>query len=195
MKHKFTKKIFTAKLFVGDLGFLLWNAPKIIKVFVGKQNPEHLLEKILIVTDAVNECSYCSWIDAKLALKSGVSEAEINNMLNLQFHTHAAGNEIQALLYAQHYAESNRHPDPDMTRKLFDYYGEKTADHIILAIRAVTFGNLYFNTWGAIISRLKGQPAENSNVVFEIAYFLLNFIIILPFTILKKLDKKAIGNM
>ena len=194
MKKTFTKKIFTAKLFISDLGYLIWHSPKIIKVFTAKQHHQHLIEKILIVTDAVNECGYCSWLDAKLALRSGVSEAEIKNMLNLQFHTHASENEMLALLYAQHYAESNRNPDPDMTRKLIDYYGKSTANDIVLAIRMVTFGNLYFNTWGAIISRFKGQPAENSNVAFEIAYFLLNFIIILPFSILRKMDKKAIGN-
>jgi hypothetical protein len=193
MKIGFTKRIFTAGLFFNDLGFLIWNLPKIIKVFTNKQNPKHLIEKILIVTDAVNGCIYCSWLDAKLAIKSGISEDEINNMLKLQFHTNASASELNALLFAQHFAETNRNPDPEMTNKLFDYYGEKTAKNIILAIRTVTFGNLYFNTWGAVISRFKGNPAPNSNVVFEMFYFILNFIIILPFIILRKLDKKAIG--
>ena len=193
MKKGFKKRIFTARLFFNDLGFLIWNFPKIIRVFTNKQNPKQLFEKILIVTDAVNGCIYCSWLDAKLAIKSGISKEEINNMLNLQFHTDASESELNALLFAQHFAETNRNPDPEMTNKLFDYYGEKTAKNIILAIRTVTFGNLYFNTWGAIISRFKGNPAENSNVIFEMVYFLLNFIIILPFIILRKLDKKAIG--
>lgn len=193
MKKGFKKRIFTARLFFNDLGFLIWNLPKIIRVFTNKQNPKQLFEKILIVTDAVNGCIYCSWLDAKLAIKSGISEEEINNMMKLQFQTDVSESELNALLFAQHFAESNRNPDPEMTNKLFDYYGEKTAKNIILAIRTVTFGNLYFNTWGAIISRFKGNPAENSNVMFETVYFLLNFIIILPFIILRKLDKKAIG--
>ena len=79
-----------------------------------------------------------------------------------------------------------------MTKKLIDEYGEKTARDILLAIRAVTFGNLYFNTWAAIISRFKGKPAANSNILFELVYFLLNFVIIVPFIILRKLDRKAI---
>ena len=192
MKRGFTKKIYTARLFFSDLGFLIWNLPKIISLFTSKQNPEHLLEKIFIVIDAVNGCIYCFWLDAKLAIKSGISEKEIHNILKLEFHTDASESELNALLFAQHFAETNRNPDPEMTKKLFDYYGEKTAKNIILAIRAVTFGNMYFNTWGAIISRFKGNPAPNSNVIFEIFYFLLNFIIILPFVILRKMDKKAI---
>ena len=192
MTHGFTKRIFTASLFFSDLGFLLWNLPKIITVFSKKQDPKQLIEKILIVTDAVNGCIYCSWLDAKLAVKSGISEEEIINLLKLEFHTDASESELNALLFAQHFAETNRNPDPEMTNKLFEFYGEKTAKNIILAIRAVTFGNLYFNTWGAIISRFKGNPAPNSNVIFEMVYFLLNFMIITPFVILRKLDKKAI---
>ena len=191
MTHGFTKRIFTASLFFSDLGFLLWNLPKIIAVFSKKQDPKQLIEKILIVTDAVNGCIYCSWLDAKLAVKSGISEEEIKNLLKLEFHTDASESELNALLFAQHFAETNRNPDPEMTNKLFEFYGEKTAKNIILAIRAVTFGNLYFNTWGAIISRFKGNPAPNSNVIFEMVYFLLNFMIITPFVILRKLDKKA----
>ena len=191
MTHGFTKRIFTASLFFSDLGFLLWNLPKIIAVFSKKQDPKQLIEKILIVTDAVNGCIYCSWLDAKLAVKSGINEEEIKNILKLEFRTDASESELNALLFAQHFAETNRNPDPEMTNKLFEFYGEKTAKNIILAIRAVTFGNLYFNTWGAIISRFKGNPAPNSNVIFEMVYFLLNFMIITPFVILRKLDKKA----
>jgi AhpD family alkylhydroperoxidase len=193
MKQGFAKRIFTARSFFNDLGFLIWNLPKITRVFTSKQNPKQLIEKILIVTDAVNGCMYCSWLDAKLAMKSGVSEEEIKNMMELQFHADASESELNALLFAQHFAETNRNPDLEMTNKLFGYYGEKTAKNIILAIRTVTFGNLYFNTWRAVISRFKGNPAPDSNVIFEMVYFLLNFIIILPFIILRKLDKNAIG--
>lgn len=193
MKKGFSKRIFTARLFFTDLAFLVWNFPKIVRIFTSRQNQNQLFEKVLVVTDAVNGCIYCSWLDAKLALKSGISEEEILNMMKLQFHTNASVSEVNALLFAQHYAQSNRNPDPEMVNQLFTHYGEKTASDIILTIRVVTFGNLYFNTWGAAISRFKGNPAPNSSVVFELAYLLLNFIIILPFVILRKLDKHAIG--
>lgn len=192
MKRGFAKRIFTARLFLAQLGFLIWNSPQIMRVFTNKEQKQ-LIEKALLVTDATNECVYCSWLDAKLAIQSGMDEEEIQNMMRLQFQTEASEYELYTLLFAQHFAETRENPDPAMTDKLFAYYGEKTAKDIILAIRAVTFGNLYFNTWEAIISRCKGKPAPNSSVIFEMVYFLLNFIIILPFIILRKLDKKAIG--
>jgi len=193
MMQGFSKRVFTARLFFNDLGFLISNLPKIIRIFVFNQKPEHLIEKIVIVTDAVNGCIYCSWMDAKLAMRSGISEDEIRNLLKLEFHTNASPYELNALLYAQHYAETNRHPDPEMTKNLFDSYGEKIANDIIVAIRMVTFGNLYFNTWLAVISRFRGKPAPNSSVVFELIYFVLNSIIVLPFVILRRLDSKSIG--
>ena len=80
-----------------------------------------------------------------------------------------------------------------MTKKLFDIYSEKIAKYIFLGIRAVTFGNLYFNTCGAIICRFKGNPTPDSNVIFEMVYFACNFIIISPFIILRNFDKNALG--
>jgi alkylhydroperoxidase/carboxymuconolactone decarboxylase family protein YurZ len=170
MIRGFSKKIFTAGLFFRHLGFLVWNAPKIIRVYTNKQNRQ-LIGKIVIVIDAVNECIYCSWLDAKLAVKEGISEEEIKNMLKLQFHEDASESELNALLFTQHYAESNGNPYPEMTRGFFEFYGENTAKDIIIAIKTVTFGNLYFSTWRAVVSRFKGNSAPDSNVVFEIVFF------------------------
>lgn len=178
---------------MSDLGYLAWHLPKLIGVLTSKQKPKHLTEKIFVVTDAVNGCIYCSWMDSKLAIKSGISSEEVANMMKLQFHTDASEYELNALLFAQHYAETNGTPDPEMTNRLYKFYREKTANDIILAARAVTFGNLYFNTWRAVISSMKGNPAENSNVLFEIVYFLTNAPIILPFIVARKLYNMRIG--
>ena len=144
------------------------------------------IEKIMTVTTAVNECTYCSWFHAKQAVASGVSEEEVKNMLNLQFQADANDFESTALLYAQHYAETNRSPDEEMTKKLFDFYGEKSAKQIILFIRMIFFGNLFGNTWDAVLSRWKGKPAENSNVIFEIIFFILSAWFMYPTMLLSE---------
>jgi AhpD family alkylhydroperoxidase len=186
----FDKKIFTAKIFFGDLGFLIWNFPKIIVAMRDQKMTRTFVEKIMTVTSAVNGCIYCSWFHAKQAVNSGITKEEVKNMMELQFHADAKEYELMALLYAQHFAETNRQPDPEMTKKLFDYYKDKTAKHIILVIRMISFGNLYGNTWDAVISRLKGKPAPYSNILFEIFYFLLNFLIMVPAMFIIKKDKK-----
>jgi len=190
MKDTFKKKIFTAWVFLKDIGFLLVHIPQ----FMGaKRNPEvthSFIEKIMAVTTAVNGCVYCSWYHAKQAVAAGIHDDEVKNMFNLQFHADASEFELMALLYAQHFAETDRRPDPEMTERLFKNYGEKTAKHIVLFIRMINFGNLLGNTWDAVLSRFKGKPAPGSNVLFELVFFLLTLWVMFPAMWLMKKDSK-----
>jgi len=82
MKEKgFDRKIFTAKLFFSDLGFLIWNFPKIIGAMRDQKMTRTFIEKIMTVTSAVNGCIYCSWFHAKQAVSSGISEEEVNKAI------------------------------------------------------------------------------------------------------------------
>ncbi len=157
MKQKFDKRIFTAGILIKDLGFLSYKLPQIIGALRNKRISKVFIEKIMIVVSAVNGCTYCTWFHAQRAVSCGISEEEIKNMLNLQFQADASHFEILGLLYAQHYVEMNRNPDNEMTVKLFEYYGDKTARHIILFIRMIFFGNLLGNTFDAFLSKLKGS--------------------------------------
>jgi len=144
------------------------------------------MEKVMTVVTAVNGCTYCAWFHAKQAVTSGISEKEVKNMLNLLFEADASDFEMPALLYAKHYAETNRNPDEVMTKNLFDFYEERTAKHIILMIRMIFFGNLSGNTCDAFLSRLKGNKAKNSNTIFEALFFIVNATFV---TCCKKIQK------
>jgi len=180
MKDNFDRKIYTFRLLLNDLAFLFRNTVNIFAAMRNKKLGKTFMEKVMTVVTAVNGCTYCTWFHAKQAVSSGISESEVKNILNLQFEADASDFEVVALLYAQHYAETNRNPDKEMTKKLFDFYGEKTAKHIILMIRMIFFGNLSGNTFDAFLSRLKGKKAKDSNVVFEILFFIINAPFILP---------------
>ncbi len=180
MKQNFNRKIYTFKFLINDLAYLFKNTPKIISMKRNKDISKAFFEKIMTVVTAVNGCVYCAWFHTKQSLASGISKEEIKNMLNLQFHTDTSDFEMLALLYAQHFAETDRNPDKEITDKLFNFYGKKTAEHIILIIRMIFFGNLAGNTFDAFISRLKGKKAENSNIIFEFIFFVLNIPILLP---------------
>lgn len=186
MKQKFDKKIFTTKTFMNDIRFLITHMSKIRRAMHNEEISKTFIEKIMSVVTAVNGCTYCTWFHAKQAVESGISDEEVKNMLNLQFQADASGFELPALLYAQHYAETDRNPDEEMEERLFDFYGEKTANDVLLFIRMIFFGNLLGNTWDAVISRLKGNPAENSNMFFESLFFLLTFWVMIPAMFLSK---------
>ena len=180
MPEHFNRRIFSGKSFVKDSCFLLIRFPQMIGIIFNKNISKAFMEKIMTVVTAVNGCTYCTWFHAKQALSSGLSENEIKNMLNLQFDADATDFELPALLYAQHYAETNRNPDEEMNANLRKHYDLKTANQIILIIRMIFFGNLQGNTFDAFISRMKGIKAENSNFLFEFIFFLFNAPILVP---------------
>ena len=176
----FDRKIYTFNLLLKDLCWLLSRFRRFSKAKKSERVDKAFIEKLMLVTTAVNECVYCAWFHAKMAVRSGIEKKEVNDMLNLQFNTDTSNYQTLALLYAQHFAETNRKPDKEMTDKLFDYYGEKSTKEIILFIRAIYFGNLSGNTFDAFLSRLKGVKAKNSNVVFEFFFFLCSAPILWP---------------
>ena len=186
MKPGFSRRIFTAGTLLSDVGFLLGRIPSIVGALRDERISRAFVEKIMTVTSAVNGCTYCSWFHAKQALASGISEEEVKNMLNLQFQADATDFDTPALLYAQHISKTDLAKDDQMTRRLLDFYGERTAGHIVLFIRVIVFGNLLGNTWDAVLSRLKGEPAQGSSVVFECVFFLLTFWFMLPTMILSR---------
>ncbi len=187
----YSGKIYTFKQYGEDVAFIIKSIPRFIGAFRNKNIPRSFAEKIMLVVTAVNGCRYCSWFHAKQALSSGMNETEIKEILDLQFHANASEKEIPALLYAQNFAETDRKPDREVSRRLFEYYGDKTAGDVILYIRAIFFGNLTGNTFDAFLSRIRGVKAENSNIVFEFIFFLLNFPFLFPLSLYLK--NKKIG--
>lgn len=177
---EFTKKIYTFKTLWSDIGFLFSHFKQIRGLSKNKDINKVFFEKIMSVVTAVNGCRYCEWFHAKQSLEAGMDTKEISDMFELQFHTSASEFELPALLYAQHYAETNRMPDVEMNQKLNEFYGEKTASDIRLIIRMIYFGNLTGNTFDAFLSRFKGQKAEGSSIVFEFFFFIFNAPFLLP---------------
>lgn len=176
----FDRKIFTVGTLFKDLGFLIGHAPKMVRMMRSDAISHQFMEKIMTVVTAVNGCSFCTWFHAKQAVASGISEAELQNMFNLQFQADASEDELTALLYAQHYAETNRHPDPEMTEKLVSDYGEEKAEQVMLVIRMIFFGNLAGNTFDAFLSRFKGYKVPNSSLIFEFFFFIFSAPFLAP---------------
>jgi AhpD family alkylhydroperoxidase len=186
MNNNFHKKVFSAGQLFEDIGYFLVNIPLMFRSFRNKKIDKAFREKIMTITSAVNGCTYCAWFHAGQALSGGISQAEITDMLNLQFNSNASEFETMALMYAQHYAETNRNPQNEMTQKLTDYYGSITSGHILFFIRMISFGNLFGNTWDSVISRIKGKPADSGSLVFEIVFFVSSFWFMIPIMIISK---------
>jgi len=107
----------------------------------------------MLAVTSVEGCRYCSYFHSRLALKCGVSQEEIKKLLSGDFKDCPEGEAI-AILYAQHWAESNAHPDPEADQKLQEIYGFEKAEAIHLMLRMIRLGNLLGNTWDYFLYRI-----------------------------------------
>jgi AhpD family alkylhydroperoxidase len=144
-------------------------------------------EKIMLAVTRVNGCRYCAYGHTRAALALGVPEAEVQEIMAGELGGFPE-QEAVALAFAQHSAESACHPDADARRRLVDTYGDETALDMLAYMRMITFGNLYGNTFDALLSRLAGNPAAGSSLWSELGV-LLGVLVLVPIEMLKRLLK------
>ncbi len=148
-------------------------------------------EKIMLAVTRVNGCRYCNYGHSRAALAAGVSAAELRSLLAGELSVFPE-NEAIALAFAQHYAETCCQPDPEALQRLVEYYGSATAQDILAYLRMITFGNLYGNTFDALLSRMVGKPAPGSSLWSELGV-LLGVFLLIPIELLKKILIPASG--
>ena len=101
-------------------------------------------ERLMLTVTAVYGCRYCSYFHARQGLKSGIDSEEAVALLAGN-HERCPPEEAIALLYAQHWAESNAKPDVEATERLERMYDTEIVKAINLTLRMVRVGNLAGN--------------------------------------------------
>ena len=106
----------------------------------------------MLAVTSVEGCRYCSYFHSKLALKDGISQEEIGQLLSGNLDG-CPEEEALAVIYAQHWAESNANPDAEAVSKLQQVYGFEKSQAIHLMLRMIRLGNLLGNTWDYLLYR------------------------------------------
>ncbi|MHB0885394.1 MAG: carboxymuconolactone decarboxylase family protein [Bacillota bacterium] len=132
--------------FWGEFRYLLANRHKLRAVMRGGLVSFAFRERLMLAVTSVNRCRYCTYYHSKLALESGLEPAEMHSLLGGGFEG-SPPEEAPALLYAQHWAETEGRPDPEAVRRLTETYGPEKAEAIDLVLRAIRMGNLSGNTF------------------------------------------------
>ena len=148
-------------------------------------------KRIMLAVTQVNGCRLCSYFHTKEALKMGLPEQEIKQLLSGELSA-APDEEAVALMFAQHYAETVGNYDPEAWERLADTYGEPRALSILGFIRAIMVGNAQGNIMGALKSRFRGKPEQGSSFFREIGVLLLDPFVIL-FIFIKMPFVKLLG--
>jgi AhpD family alkylhydroperoxidase len=131
-----------------------------------------LVGRIMLAVTGVHGCRHCSYAHTKYALRQGVGGDEAARLLTGEFDD-VPMNEVPAILFAQHYAESGGNPDEAAIRRLVEHYGSATARDLLTLVRLVTMTNLIGNTFDALMSRLLGRPSPDSTLHNELTILLL----------------------
>lgn len=176
--HKFMKRLYPPRDFYRFLRDMLASMGDMRKGRKDNRVSEEFGERIMLAVTEVNGCRYCSYFHTQASLKAGLEEAEIRDTLSGDF-SQAPAEEIPALLFAQHYAESGGKPEPELVQQLRDNYGEAKARAIIGNIRAIMIGNAWGNAFDSLRFRLKGQPNREMSLGKELAV-ILGVVLMLP---------------
>jgi len=188
MDKKFGKRIHNIKTQNEDIRKFLNHSKAFVESKINPVIDKKFSEAIFLAVTQVNGCKLCSYTHAKNALKEGMSKEDIEFLLSGDFDN-APKDQYEALLFAQHYAETKGDPDPETAKKLLTTYGQEKVNDIMSNILLMMLTNLHGNTMEAFKLRLKGKPIEDSSFFQELAV-IVNFFKIGPPILSRLLFKK-----
>ena len=136
-----------------DVRFLLINRRPIRAATRGDRISPGFRERLMLAVTQVNGCRLCSFAHSREAVKQGVSRHEIDRIMGAEFGD-CPEEEVPALLYAQHWADTEGRPDDEARAKLVETYGEAAAEDIDLILRAIRAGNYTVNTVEYLVNRM-----------------------------------------
>jgi AhpD family alkylhydroperoxidase len=139
--------------FLADVRYMLQNREQIRAAM--HLIDETFRERLMLAVTQVNECRYCSEYHAKQALKTGLSQDEVQDLLD-GVADQCPPEQLTAILYARHWAEMAGHPDSDVRQTLVDTYGADKVAAIEMVLRMINVGNLSGNTFDYLLYRLSG---------------------------------------
>ncbi len=137
------------------------------------------VKRIMLAVTHVNGCKLCSWFHTKEALKLGMTEKEIAELLDGDI-SDAPKDEAVALVFAQHYADTLGNVDNAAWLRVVQTYGTDKALAIRACVCMIMAGNAQGNIWGALASRFKGKPEPDSSLWKEISVLACD-IFLVPF--------------
>jgi AhpD family alkylhydroperoxidase len=151
---KFRKRFYTSvREFTTDILYLARNIRWLNSRNLNGAISPAFRERLMLAVTAVYGCRYCSYLHAKRGLKSGIDGEEAVALLAGSLEM-CPPEEAVALLYAQHWAESNANPDVEAAERLEKVYGAEKAKAINLVLQMVRVGNLAGNLWDYFLYKL-----------------------------------------
>jgi AhpD family alkylhydroperoxidase len=138
---------------VHDLRALLRERARIKSLKRGAMIDRAFQERLMLTVTEVNGCRYCAYAHARVALAAGVTQADVDALAGGDLDC-SPPEQVPALLYAQHWAETDARPDPEARQRVVETYGQAKTEAIELSMRMIRVGNLAGNTWDYLMYRV-----------------------------------------
>jgi len=152
--RKFDRRTYgSPREFFEDIFFATRNMRRSRSLMKGEEMPAAFRERIMLAVTSVYGCRYCSWVHTREALRNRVEQDEISSLLAGSVDG-CPEEEAVALLYAQHWADSDGRPDPEAVRRVEEAYGSEKAQAIEVLLHMIRLGNLAGNTWDRFVHRI-----------------------------------------
>jgi AhpD family alkylhydroperoxidase len=161
------------------------SGPYMLKARRKRELTQEFIERIMLAVTEVNNCELCSYAHTKMALEAGLRSEEIQNLLSGVL-TDIPSNELEAILFAQHYADSRGRPEKETWNRIIENYGLSRSYGILGAVRGMMMGNAYGIPWGSFLHRLKGKPDKRSSLLYEASVIIMGSLLI-PFAMVHAL--------
>jgi AhpD family alkylhydroperoxidase len=191
MKIEFGRKLYSLK----EIYWIFLKGIRTMKYLSkAKKNNEmtqELIERIMLAVTEVNGCEVCSYAHTKMALESGMSNEEIQNMLS-GITDDIPAEDLPAVMFAQHYADGRGNPSEDAWKRLVEVYGMSKANGVLGAVRIIMIGNAYGIPWSSFFGRFRKKADSRSNILYEIGVMTIGTLLV-PLAIVHSIISDLIG--
>jgi AhpD family alkylhydroperoxidase len=167
MAKTFAKRTFTLPLLLRSFGALVLYAPVRWLALVKPATSRSLREKVILGVTSVNNCRWCSWLHTGIALQQGTNLEELQTLLSAGTLGAVAEREATAILFAQHFADTRRHPTPAARLALAKQFTPYQRLEIMAWIHFIYFANLSGNSADAWLARFRGWKIANGHPLPE----------------------------
>lgn len=191
MRSEYGRKLYSLAEFYQILYLMLRTGKYMSRAKKNGSLSTRLIERIMLAVTEVNRCPLCSYGHTKMALESGMSLEEIQKLLSCCLDD-VPKDEVPAVLFAQHYADSRAHPSSEAWNSIVDRYGIAEARGILGAVRMIMFGNAFGIVLSSLSGRLSGKPDPRSSLLYELS-MLFTFLPFLAVAFLHALLSNLLG--
>lgn len=148
-------------------------------------------QRIRLAVTEVNGCELCSYAHAKYALEAGMDRAEVRSLLG-GVTDGVPDEQLPAIAFGQHYADTRGHPDPLAWQAIVEQYGQQQALCVLVATRTMMWGNAMGIPLSALRARFQRRADPNSTLAWE-AGTALGQLLVVPVAALDGLVRELRG--